>query len=63
MVDVEGRARAGGRAAAGRWYDRGVSGDAARSLHPRFPNLDPVVVQDYLDAPETVVAEIVDGEL
>ncbi len=40
-----------------------MSGDAARSLHPRFPKLDPAVVQGYLDAPETVVAEIVDGEL
>jgi Uma2 family endonuclease len=40
-----------------------MSGDAARSLHPRFPNLDPAVVQGYLDAPETMVAEIIDGEL
>lgn len=40
-----------------------MSGDAARSHAPRFPNLDPAVAQGYLEAPETVVAEIIDGEL
>lgn len=40
-----------------------MSGDAARLLDPRFPNLDPAVVQGYLAAPETMVAEIIDGEL
>lgn len=40
-----------------------MSGDAARSLDARFPNLDPGVVRGYLEAPETMVAEIIDGEL
>ncbi|MDO9022727.1 MAG: Uma2 family endonuclease [Deltaproteobacteria bacterium] len=40
-----------------------MSGDAGRTLDTRFPNLDPAVVQGYLDAPETMVAEIIDGEL
>jgi len=40
-----------------------MSGDAARSLNPRFPNLDPAVVEGYLQAPAGVVAEIIAGEL
>lgn len=40
-----------------------MPGDAARALDPRFPNLRPEVVQGYLEAPDTMVAEIVDGEL
>jgi Uma2 family endonuclease len=40
-----------------------MSGGAARLLDPRFPNLDPAVVRGYLDAPESLVAEIIDGEL
>jgi len=40
-----------------------MSGDAARSLDPRYPHLDRAVVQAYRDAPETMVAEIIDGEL
>lgn len=30
---------------------------------PRFPNLSPDVVAGYLDAPETMVAEVIDGSL
>jgi len=30
---------------------------------PRFPNLRADVVAGYLDAPETMVAEVIDGEL
>jgi Uma2 family endonuclease len=33
------------------------------SLDPRFPNLRPEVVRGYLDAPEHLVAEVLDGEL
>ena len=40
-----------------------MSGDAARPLDPEFPNLDPTVVEGYRNAPETVVAEIIDGQL
>jgi Uma2 family endonuclease len=40
-----------------------MPGDAAHAVDPRFPNLRPEVVQGYLNAPETVVAEILDGEL
>lgn len=40
-----------------------MSGDAVRSLDPGFPNLDPVVVEGYRNAPETMVAEVIDGEL
>jgi len=40
-----------------------MSGDAARTLDPEFPNLDPAVVRGYRDAPETMVAEVIDGEL
>jgi len=40
-----------------------MSGDAVRSLDPRFPNLDPAVVDAYRNAPENVVAEIIAGEL
>ncbi len=34
-----------------------------RAIDPRFPNLDPEVVAGYLNAPETMVAEVVDGDL
>ncbi len=37
--------------------------DPARAIDPRFPNLRPEVVAGYLDAPDTMVAEILDGEL
>jgi Uma2 family endonuclease len=40
-----------------------VAGDAARPLDPAFPNLAPAVVAGYRNAPEAVVAEIIDGEL
>jgi len=40
-----------------------MSGDAARSVDPEFPNLPPEVVEGYRNAPETMVAEIIDGEL
>jgi hypothetical protein len=40
-----------------------MPGDAALPDDLRFPNLRPEVVQGYLNAPETVVAEILDGEL
>jgi Uma2 family endonuclease len=36
---------------------------SALALNPRFPNLDPGVVQGYLDAPEHLVAEVLDGDL
>ncbi len=40
-----------------------MAGDPALTRDPRFPNLRPDVVQGYLDAPETMVAEVIDGEL
>ena len=40
-----------------------MSGDAARTIDPEFPNLAPDVVAGYRNAPETMVAEIIDGEL
>ena len=44
-------------------YARGMSGDAARTIDPELPNLAPDVVEGYRNAPETLVAEIIDGEL
>jgi Uma2 family endonuclease len=35
----------------------------AAALDPRFPNLRPEVVEGYLNAPETMTAEVVGGEL
>jgi len=40
-----------------------MSGDAARTLDPEFPNLSPAVIEGYRRAPEHLVAEIIDGEL
>ncbi|TAK33218.1 MAG: Uma2 family endonuclease [Myxococcaceae bacterium] len=40
-----------------------MSGDAARTIDPELPNLAPEVVEGYRNAPETMVAEIIDGEL
>lgn len=40
-----------------------MSGDAARSLDPRFPNFAPDVAAGYHDAPPTMVAEVLGGEL
>jgi Uma2 family endonuclease len=40
-----------------------MSGDAARTIDPELPNLAPDVVEGYRNAPETLVAEIIDGEL
>ncbi|MDP3216440.1 MAG: Uma2 family endonuclease [Deltaproteobacteria bacterium] len=40
-----------------------MSGDAARTIDPELPNLSPDVVEGYRNAPETMVAEIIDGEL
>lgn len=37
--------------------------DPARAIDPRFPNLTPEVVAGYLGAPETMVAEVIDGGL
>lgn len=36
---------------------------AAPRVDPRFPGLAPEVVQGYLDAPPTMVAEVIDGVL
>jgi Uma2 family endonuclease len=36
---------------------------SALALDARFPNLDPRVVQGYLDAPEHLTAEVLDGAL
>ena len=36
---------------------------AAPRVDPRFPGLTPEVVQGYLDAPSTMVAEVLDGAL
>lgn len=36
---------------------------AARASFPDFPGVEPEVVQAYLDAPDDVSAEILDGEL
>ena len=44
-------------------YRAGIAGDAARPLDPEFPNIAPALVARYRNAPETVVAEIIDGEL
>jgi Uma2 family endonuclease len=44
-------------------YAPGMSGDAARTFDPEFPNLAPDVVDGYRNAPETMLAEIIDGEL
>ncbi|MDO9020931.1 MAG: Uma2 family endonuclease [Deltaproteobacteria bacterium] len=40
-----------------------MAGDAARTLDPEFPHVDPDVVAGYRSAPETMVAEIIGGEL
>jgi Uma2 family endonuclease len=40
-----------------------MSGDAARTIDPELPNLAPDVVEGYRNAPETMVAEIIGGEL
>ncbi|MDO9021227.1 MAG: Uma2 family endonuclease [Myxococcales bacterium] len=40
-----------------------MSGDAARTIDPELPNLSPDVVEGYRNAPETMVAEIIDGKL
>ena len=40
-----------------------MAGDAARALDRRFPNLRAEVVDGYLGAPSTCVAEVIDGEL
>jgi Uma2 family endonuclease len=40
-----------------------MSGDAARTIGPEFPNLAPDVIEGYRTAPETMVAEIIYGEL
>lgn len=40
-----------------------MSGDAGRDLDPEFPDLDPAVVEGYRNAPEHLVAEIIDGQL
>jgi Uma2 family endonuclease len=44
-------------------YAPGMSGDAARTIDPELPNLASDVVEGYRNAPETMVAEIIDGEL
>ena len=40
-----------------------MSGDDADPRDPHFPNLSPAVVEGYRRAPETMVAEILAGEL
>jgi Uma2 family endonuclease len=40
-----------------------VQANAAHSLDPEFPNLDPAVVEGYRRAPETMTAEVLGGEL
>ncbi|MDO9016699.1 MAG: Uma2 family endonuclease [Deltaproteobacteria bacterium] len=40
-----------------------MSGDAARTIDPEFPNLAPEVVAGYRNAPAHMVAEILDGDL
>ena len=40
-----------------------MSGDSAYKLDPEFPHLAPAVVEGYRNAPENVVAEIIDGAL
>src|SRR5262245_3599326 len=40
-----------------------MAGAPARARDPRFPNLDPDVVDGYLDAPEHIDAEVIDGKL
>ncbi len=40
-----------------------MPGDPADAIDPRFPNLAPEVVAGYLDAPEHMVVEVIDGEL
>ena len=56
--------RVGGRAKVRRVvYRAGMVGDAACPLDLALPNLASHVVEGYRDAPETVVAEIFDGEL
>lgn len=40
-----------------------MSGDAVRSLDPEFPRLPPEVVEGYRNAPTTMIAEIIAGEL
>jgi Uma2 family endonuclease len=40
-----------------------MSGDAARSVDPEFPNLPYEVVEGYRNAPEAMIAEVIDGEL
>ena len=40
-----------------------MSGDAAHTIDPEFPNLAADVVEGYRNAPETMVAEILAGEL
>ena len=40
-----------------------MSGDAARTIDPEFPNLAPEVIEGYRNAPETMVAEVINGVL
>ncbi len=40
-----------------------MSGDAARTLDPRFPNLAPDVVAGYRNAPQSMIAEVLGGQL
>lgn len=42
---------------------RTMAGAPATSMDPHFPNLRPEVVRGYIDAPDTMVAEVIDGEL
>lgn len=40
-----------------------MSGDAAHDLDPEFPRLAPAVVEAYRNAPPTMMAEVLAGEL
>ena len=44
-------------------YARGMSGEVARTIDPEFPGLASDVIEGYRNAPETMVAEIIDGAL
>ncbi|MDO9022182.1 MAG: hypothetical protein Q8S73_25410 [Deltaproteobacteria bacterium] len=40
-----------------------MASDPARTLDPEYPNLPAEVVDAYRNAPDNVVAEVIDGEL
>jgi Uma2 family endonuclease len=44
-------------------YDHGVTSSAAPGPDAEFPNLPPEVVAGYRNAPDNMIAEVLDGEL